>query len=232
MKKLIRNTLICMALTGCSVNNRNINIDRMEPLNRFTTNFNAVISKGFITPVTKVYETLTPKFLQSIINNVLRNLSLPYHAICSLLAGNTENAAKCAGSFLVNTAFSLGTMDVAKMSPEYITLDDTFKSWKLSEGNYLVIPVIGPSTIRGAFAELISLFINPVYICTRNINHRDRIWIAHTILSAINSNLKFYKTNENLMKNSFDYYSALKSFYLQSIQKEIHSDEDIFSQYD
>lgn len=233
MKKVILYIVACFILTNCSsIHNNDINNDCIEPVNRFTTKFNAVISKGFITPITKVYEIITPRFLQSIINNFLANLQLPYNAICSILSLDTENTAKCLGSFIVNTAFSLGTLDVAKMNPKQKTLDDTFKSWKIGQGNYFVIPLIGPSTIRGTFAELASLFINPIYVITKNKNHRDRILISHTAISAINSNAKFYKLNDNLMQNSFDYYSALKSFYLQNLQKEINSDSNLFDLYE
>lgn len=232
MKKIILYGVTCLMITGCSIRNCNESKDSLEPANRFTTKFNAVISKGFITPITKVYETITPRFIQAMINNILGNLSLPYNAICSILSKDPENAAKCVGSFIVNTAFSLGTLDIAKMNPSRSTLDDTFKSWNIGTGSYFVIPIIGPSTIRGAFAELISLFMNPVYICTKNIKHRDRIWIYHSVISAINSNMKFYKLNNNLMENSFDYYTALKSFYLQNLQKEIDSKDNLFDLYE
>lgn len=232
MKKIILYCIACLMITGCAIRNNNENKDYIEPVNRFTTKFNAVISKGFITPITKIYETITPRFIQAMINNMLENLLLPYNTICSILSKDPENAAKCFGSFFVNTVFSLGTLDIAKMNPNRTTLDDTFESWNIGIGNYFVIPIVGPSTIRGAFAELISLFINPVYICTRNIKHRDRIWISHSIISGINSNIKFYKLNNNLMENSFDYYAAIKSFYLQNLQKKINSKENLFDLYE
>lgn len=233
MKKLILTVITFVAITGCSNNNRTANdCDYIEPINRFTTKLNAVISKGFINPITKVYETITPRFVQAAVNDMLGNLLLPYNAVCSILSWDTENTAKCLGSFIVNTAFSLGILDIAKMNPKRTTLDDTFKSWKIGTGGYFVIPAVGPSTIRGAFAELISLFINPIYLCTSNIKNRDRIWIIHTTISAANSNLKFYKLNDNLMENSLDYYTALKSFYLQNMQKEIDSEDNLFDQYE
>ena len=234
MKKYIICIALYILITGCSVKHENnADSDKIESLNRFTSKFNAVISKGFINPITKTYETIIPLFMQTIINNLLEHLSLPYNALCSLLAGDKENTAKCVGSFFINTIFSLGILDIAKMSPKKTSLDDTFKTWEIGQGNYFVIPILGPSTIRGAFAELISLFINPIYLSTNKINNRDRIWIIHTVLNGINSNLKFYKLNNNLLDNSFDYYTALKSFYLQNLQKELRSkDDDIFDEYE
>jgi phospholipid-binding lipoprotein MlaA len=140
------------------------------------------------------------------------------------------------GRFVVNTTVGiLGIFDVAQKIgfPEYEKEDygQTFGTWGIGPGCYLVLPVIGPSTVRdtlGSFANVMGG--DPWYNASINGNNeylsRD-VYFATKIMTGIDFRAKNIDSLDNLEKNSMDFYASVRSLYLQDRQRKIANSDAI-----
>lgn len=198
----------------------------IENINRFFLNFNTMMSYAFIDPITMSYEKVLPNALKGRISDFLNNLMTPFHALCALLAGDVKESIKGLGVFVGNTVCGAGFFNVMHYKSVYRNLDDVFSKYGMKQGEYLVLPILGPSSVRDAVATVLGCFANPLYTCTNNIAHRDRVWICHSALTMIDINKDVYKSVNALKKSTSDYYVTLKSVYMQRTCKEQTKVED------
>jgi len=135
--------------------------DCFEKLNRATFSFNQGLDKAIIKPIAKGYRNL-PDPIQKGTKNAVTNLSNLITIPNNILQGDVKLAVINTGRLVVNTTVGLlGTIDVAnKMGfPKYVKEDygQTLGAWGVGPGCYVVLPVLGPSTIRdttGSFANV------------------------------------------------------------------------------
>lgn len=130
-------------------------VDREDPLeayNRRMYAFNARLDRYVILPVVDVYETVVPQPFRNGIGNVFDNVGeIPTFANC-VLQGKFDKSAITLGRFALNTTFGLlGLFDVAEgagLYPQDEDFGQTLGVWGVPAGPYLILPVLGPSTIR------------------------------------------------------------------------------------
>jgi phospholipid-binding lipoprotein MlaA len=138
-------------LSGCASTNAS-KADPFEGMNRATYAFNDVVDENILKPVAKGYQAVTPGFFRAGVSNVFTNVGEVATALNSLLQGKTADAASDAGRFLVNSTLGvLGLFDVATpMGLEKHNEDfgQTLGKWGVSSGPFLMLPLMGPSTIR------------------------------------------------------------------------------------
>jgi phospholipid-binding lipoprotein MlaA len=135
--------------------------DCFEKLNRATFAFNKGLDKALIKPIAEGYRNL-PDPIQKGTKNAVTNLSNLITIPNNILQGDVKTAIINTGRLVVNTTVGLlGTVDVAnKMGfPKYVREDygQTLGAWGIGPGCYVVLPVLGPSTIRdtaGSFANV------------------------------------------------------------------------------
>ena len=203
--------------------------DCFEGLNRATFALNQSLDKAIFKPVAKGYRNL-PSSVRSGTSNVLVNLSSLITIPNNILQGQFKTAGINTGRFIVNTTVGiLGIIDVAeKMDfPEYNKEDygQTFGAWGIGPGCYVVLPVLGPSTVRdtaGSFVNIIGG--DPYYNVSNHGNNEyldDDVYITTKIISGIDFRAKNIDSIDNLEKNSMDFYASVKSLYLQDRQKKI-----------
>ena len=203
--------------------------DCFEGLNRATFALNQSLDKAIFKPVAKGYRNL-PSSVRSGTSNVLVNLSSLITIPNNILQGQFKTAGINTGRFIVNTTVGiLGIIDVAeKMNfPEYNKEDygQTFGAWGIGPGCYVVLPVLGPSTVRdtaGSFVNIIGG--DPYYNVSNHGNNEyldDDVYITTKIISGVDFRAKNIDSIDNLEKNSMDFYASVKSLYLQDRQKKI-----------
>ncbi len=128
--------------------------DPLESLNRRIYGFNTVVDNNFIEPMVRMYKKVLPAFVRSRISNFFSNLNeIPTMANC-LLQAKGEKTGKVMGRFLVNsTAGVLGLfdpatdMDLIKYNEDF---GQTLGHYGVPPGPYLILPLLGPSTLRDA----------------------------------------------------------------------------------
>jgi len=203
--------------------------DCFEPINRASFALNQGLDKVIFKPVAKGYRNL-PSPVRTGTSNVLDNLSSLITIPNNVLQGDFKTAGINTVRLVVNTTVGiLGIVDAAdKMGfPEYVKEDygQTFGKWGMGPGCYLVLPVLGPSTIRdtaGSFANVMGG--DPYYNLSVNGNNEyldGKLYAATKTISAIDFRAKNIETLDNLEKNSVDFYASVKSVYLQDRENKI-----------
>ena len=199
---------------------------RYEEMNRSIHSFNDSIDQNILRPTSKAYGLL-PDFIKTGISNVISNLNEPSNFINHLFQGEINSSFSTIGRLTINSTIGLlGIFDVAnKVGIEKLSTDfgKTLDIWGLDEGQYLVIPFIGPRTSRHFFGTIVDAVISPV-----NYGLKDEdsiISISPSILFVLSTRSSNGETIDNLRSTSIDYYSSLRSIYLQN--REINISEDL-----
>lgn len=207
--------------TTLSSSNSNDN-SALEAYNRAVYKFNSEFQKYILKPVAKGYRKITNQYARERISSALLNIKEPIYAVNHLLQGEPVKSSKNIARFAVNTTLGLaGTYDVAangwNLPKEKTGFDATLEIWGVPDGPYVMIPFVGPGTPR-AFAGLVGdSLVNPVYWATYNdANIHDKIYYPYMALNAVS----IYEANmdmlDDLERNSVDFYSTMKSAYLQN----------------
>ena len=135
--------------------------DSLEPFNRRMYAFNTQLDRKVLYPASQVYAAIVPKPIRIGIENFYNNFKEIPTMINSLLQFRPKKAANALGRFVVNSTLGLlGTNDVAKkfgLKKNWETMGDTLGVYGVPTGSYLVLPLLGPSTLRdglGSFADM------------------------------------------------------------------------------
>ena len=240
MKNFLITTLIIFTLTfnvnagtdgenKLSKNNPEQVKDCFEGLNRGTFALNQGLDKVIFKPVAKTYRTL-PSPIRSGTSNVLVNLSSLITIPNNILQGEITTAGVNTGRFIINTTVGiLGIFDVAKkMGLSEFEKEDygqTFGTWGFGSGCYVVLPIIGPSTVRDTLGSFMNVMGgDPYYNISTHGNNQylDRSdYMLTKTLTAVDFRAKNLETIDNLEKNSMDFYASVKSLYLQDRERKI-----------
>ena len=240
MKKIIITSLISLMLVSnvsadtdgennLSKKNSGEVKDCFENINRATFALNQGLDNLIFEPVAKAYRVL-PSPVRSGTSNVLENLSSLITIPNNVLQGEFKKAGINTGRFAINTTVGiLGIIDVAEKInfPKYEKEDygQTFGAWGVGAGCYLVLPVLGPSTVRDVTGSFVNVLGgDPWYNASTNGNNHylsDSDYMVTKVLSGIDFRAKNIDSIENLEKNSIDFYASVRSLYLQDRQKKI-----------
>jgi phospholipid-binding lipoprotein MlaA len=188
--------------------------DPLQQLNRkvYELNFE-ILDPALIKPLATLYDRLTPRPVRIGINNFFSNLDEIPNAVNSLLQGKIGQAANDTGRFIVNSVFGLGgVFDVATdagMQPSQgEDFGQTLAVWGVSEGPYLMLPFLGPSTLRDAPSNILDSFLDPF---AYNDNYGMRAGIKAIDIVALRAELLGI---DDVM--SGDKYIFVRDVYLQN----------------
>ena len=244
MKKIIMTSLISLLLAtnvcagtdgenSLSKKNSGDVKDCFEGLNRATFSLNQGLDKAIFKPVARGYRKL-PSPIRSGTSNALENISSLLTIPNNILQGEFKKAGINTGRFAVNTTVGiLGVFDVAtKMNfPEYEREDygQTLGAWGIGAGCYVVLPVLGPSTVRDTFGSFMNVLGgDPYYNLSVHGNNQyldQDLYMTTKIISGIDFRAKNLETIDNLEKNSMDFYASVRSLYLQDRQQKIRNSD-------
>lgn len=157
---------ISVALAGCATPGPRVAHDPLEPVNRAVFAFNDKADAWFLKPIAQGYVNYVPDVLQMMLGNMLSNVADLWTAANQLLQGKPLMAIHDLSRFTLNTTLGFaGIGDVATpMGLEKHSEDfgQTLGRWGLGSGPYLVLPFIGPSSVRDAFGLTVDLSADPV----------------------------------------------------------------------
>ena len=209
--------------------------DCFEPLNRVTFALNLGLDKVIFKPVASAYRVL-PSPLRIGTSNVLNNLSNLVTIPNNVLQGQIRKAGINTGRLAINSTVGiLGIFDVASHLglTEYEKEDygQTLGVMGLGPGCYLVLPVIGPSTIRDTAGSFINILGgDPWYNASVSGNNEylsKSDYALSRVMSGINFRAKNLNALDNLEKNSIDFYASVRSLYLQDREKKIANSNSV-----
>jgi len=203
--------------------------DCFEKINRVTFKLNQSLDGVIFKPIAKAYRVL-PSPVRIGTSNALDNLSNLVTIPNNILQGEFKKAGVNAGRFIVNTTVGVvGIFNVAqKMGfPEYEKEDygQTLGTMGFGEGCYVVLPILGPSTVRDAAGSFINVLGgDPWYNASINGNNEflsKSQYAATKVLTGVDFRAKNIDSINNLEKNSMDFYASVKSLYLQDRKQKI-----------
>jgi phospholipid-binding lipoprotein MlaA len=149
--------------------------DPWERMNRQVFDFNDRLDRALIKPAAQAYTTVVPRPVRSCVGNVFANLGEVTNITNALLQGKPTDAAVDTCRLVLNSTIGvLGCFDVANSMGLERNKQDfglTLGKWGFQPGAYLVIPLLGPSTVRDALGEIPDYWTDPVSYITPT---RDR----------------------------------------------------------
>ena len=196
--------------------------DPFENINRKTFEFNENLDEKILKPTAKFYSKFPPR-IKNGITNFFNNLEEVDTCVNQLLQGKPKKSANDLTRFLINSTVGLGGfIDVAsKMGLERHEEDfgQTLAVWGVGEGPYIMLPGLGPSTVRDTFSRPVSSFLSVTFHMTEtDVN------IALKSIDAIETRERLLDV-ESLL--SGDKYAFVKDAYIQSIKYEVKDGIDV-----
>lgn len=219
IKNIMLTALLGLMLSGCASTANN---DPLEGINRGIYKFNDVADKAVIKPVAGAYKAVLPSPVRSGVNNFFGNLSTFVSVINDLLQFKFDKAAEGAGRFVINTTFGIaGLVDVASMDGIEKRKEDfgqTLGHWGVGSGPYLVLPFLGPSSIRDTTGLVVdSLAFDPLgYVddpATRN---------SAVALRILDRRAQLLPGSDLLDEAALDPYAFMRDAYFQRRQNQVH----------
>lgn len=192
--------------------------DPFELPNRFIFAFNVGLDQLVLQPAAVTYRDLVPDELKVPIGNFITNLFMPLSFLHALLQGDFERAEQAAARFVASVpTLLLGNPDPGR-APVHEDAGQTFGVWGAGPGPYIMLPVLGPSSLRDTAGTIVDFFIDPLGIVAGT-----QATIGRGVGSAIVSRSGNIEQVRDLQRNSVDYYAAVRSLYGQRRKAEIRN---------
>ncbi len=204
-----------MMITGCA---SQANKDPLESINRGVYKFNDVTDKAVFKPVATAYKTVTPSPIRSGVSNFFNNLGSITNILNNLLQFKFANAFSETGRFVINTTFGLaGFIDVAGMDNVPAHKEDfgqTLGYWGVGSGAYLVLPFIGPSSLRDTTGLIVDTTTTDPITYTHNIGE---IRLHNQLRAAqfVDKRTQLLDAKDLVDDASLDPYAFMRDAYLQ-----------------
>jgi len=232
--------IVGIFLTGCAtVENRH---DPLESMNRSVFEFNEVLDDKIMEPVARGYRAVVPDPVEMVIGNFFSNLNDVVVTANSLLQLNFPSAAASGTRVLINTTFGmLGLVDIASDISNASDIDiskrnedfgQTLGYYGVGTGPYLVLPFMGPSTVRdvvgigvdGYFADPVTSVFTLKHIdhsLHKNIDAAVRVPV--TALRAVDARAELLDAEKILEEAALDKYEFIRDAYLQRRNSLVHN---------
>lgn len=213
--------LTLAALQGCATTGEARNPrDPWEPFNRSVTEFNDGVDRVLLKPTATLYREAVPPLVRTGVSNFFGNLSDAWSAVNSLLQFRLQDAEESVARFHINTVFGVfGIFDVASdlnIEKHREDFGQTLGRWGVAAGPYVVLPLLGPSTLRDAVAlpvdwrgDLVREF-DPTGART-----------SLSVLRIVDKRSNLLRVSNVLEEAALDRYSFTRDAYLQRRRAEI-----------
>jgi phospholipid-binding lipoprotein MlaA len=205
--------------------------DPFEPFNRSVSRFNEGLDEAVLKPAAQVYQDVLPSPVRTGVSNFFSNLTDAWSMVNNLLQGRPQAAGDSFMRFTVNTFMGFGgVLDWAsEMGIERHREDfgNTLGRWGVSTGPYLVLPVLGPSTVRDTAALVVDRQ-GDLVSHTHDVSARNSLYV----LRAVDLRASLLRAGAVLDEAALDKYSFTRDIYLQRRGAVLPSGGDAEERYD
>jgi len=200
--------------------------DPFENLNRKIFEFNENLDKKIAKPVAETYSKVPPRIKKGI-SNFFNNIEEVDTFVNQMLQGKPKQSINDLSRFIINSSVGLGGfIDVASrigLDRHEEDFGQTLAVWGVDQGPYIMLPILGPSTLRDTFSRPVSSFLSVTFHMTdTDVN------IALKGIDAIETRERLLDV-ESLL--SGDKYSFVKDAYIQSMNYEIKDGIDVEDEF-
>jgi len=204
--------LMALMLTGCATQ---ANKDPLEGLNRGIYKFNDTADKAVLKPIAGAYKAVIPSPVRSGVNNFFSNLNTFTTMINNLLQGKFSKAMDDAGRFVMNSTFGIaGLVDVASMDNVPKNNEDfgqTLGYWGVGNGAYIVLPLLGPSTLRDTGGFIVDTLAFDPITYVDDPRYRNELRMT----KYIDKRSQYLPASDLLDEAALDPYAFMRDAYLQ-----------------
>ena len=208
-------TLLLAACSSVPEAKRTDARDPYEGSNRKAFAFNMGLDTHILEPAANGYRNVMPLAWRSAIDNHIDWTGLPATTFNSTLQGRFENAGLSTVHFIVNS-LTLGLVDLTE-DPKAVKSQDfgqTLASFNVPEGNYLMVPVLGPNTSRSLTGRVVDSVTNPMSF----LKAGDAVQTMQTLrppVAAVSTRANLFEAFNDVKYNSLDPYARTRSLYYQ-----------------
>ncbi|MDG2254404.1 MAG: VacJ family lipoprotein [Opitutaceae bacterium] len=199
--------------------NRGSIADPLEGLNRTIFGINNFVYKTLLRPFTHQYVLVVPKEARRAVGNFFVNLEYPVRFTGSILQLKIGHATKETGKFLINSTVGIGGLiDVTKEDPTFDLPEEdigqVFGSWGINHGFYIVLPFLGPSSLRGFAGRLGGNTVDPLSEPWTQVDDtHERLLLQCT--DTINDLPEIIDLFYSITNSAIDPYAAVRNGYTQ-----------------
>jgi phospholipid-binding lipoprotein MlaA len=205
--------------------------DPLEKVNRKIWNVDMFADRHVLKPIAKGYRAVAPRPVRQGFSNFFANLTEPWSLVNNVLQGHAKRAGRNLKRFLVNTTIGIGGfLDHASkigISPANEDFGQTLARYGVNGGPYVVLPLLGPSTMRDAVGSGVAYLADPLSLGMRAID--GHIWAKRgfTVARLISARSDLIDSGgDAFLESSLDPYAAARSAYLQHRRAEILNEEE------
>lgn len=204
--------------------------DPLEPVNRVTFGLNQLVDGAVVRPAAEIYGGVVPELARDGVTNFLRNLRSPIIIANQALQGDWQGVDHAAARMLINTTVGLGgVFDLADYNGAGIPYENedfgqTLAVWGVEPGFYVVLPLLGPSSLRDTGGLVVDTLADPVRIALHDAE-ADELTVARTVATVLDARSRTLDATDELEASSVDYYAATRSLYVQLRQAAIADGE-------
>lgn len=212
---------MALVLGGCASVPQPTPSDPLESWNRSVFNFNDALDQSVLKPTATAYQEHVPDVVRRGVGNVFSNLADAWTTVNDVLQLKGEEAATSFTRFWINTLFGFGgVLDVASdLQIERHTEDfgQTLGHWGIGSGPYLVLPLLGPSTVRDTSALPFDWWGDPV-------THADNITTRNALIAVriVHQRAALLQREGLMDAATTDRYSLVRDVYLQYRRNQVY----------
>jgi len=196
--------------------------DPFESWNRSVFSFNEAVDTAVLKPVAQAYKDVVPEYVRTLIENVFGNVADAWSTVNHLLQGKFESSLQMGMRVATNSVLGFGgLLDIGteigleKQSEDF---GQTLGRWGMPSGPYVMLPVLGPSTLRDTAALPIDMQASP----TALIDDTRAKLIGVALLQAVSTRAGLLGASRVLDDVALDKYSFLRDAYLARRQNQVY----------
>ena len=215
-----------LLLQGCATGPNANPVDPLEPLNRAVFNFNDGVDRTILQPVAAAYDQVTPSPIKTGVRNFFGNISDVWSVVNNLLQFKIQESLETLTRVGVNTTFGFaGLLDIGtemRLQKNSQDFGQTLGVWGFGAGPYVVLPLLGPSSVRDTVGTVVDgstdLVNNSSNVAARN---------ALATLRVVDGRAQVLGASNMLDQAALDKYSFTRDLYLQRRANSIGKDNAV-----
>jgi phospholipid-binding lipoprotein MlaA len=206
------------------------NADPFEDINQVTHKFNAKIDENFAVPIARAYVNVMPDKLEIGVSNFVANYEDVNIGLNNLLQGKIKHGLSDIGRLLINSTIGVvGFIDVASrigLEKHDEDFGQTLGYWGFRSGPYIVLPFIGPSSLRDTLAQIPDAFMGGLFF----VDH-ERTGYELTLVDLLETRARYLGMESLVIGDEYLFY---RDAYFQNMEYEISDGmiEDNFEDFD
>jgi phospholipid-binding lipoprotein MlaA len=200
--------------------------DPLEPVNRYIFAANLALDTTVIEPVATIYRDIVPDPARDSVRNFLRNLESPVLLANDVLQRDLDAAGVTTKRFFINTTVGIlglfdraADMGLARRDEDF---GQTMGTYGVGPGVYLVLPILGPSSLRDAAGNFVDYYFDPLNYYADNTD-RGHLTFLRAGIRGVDARARTIETLDEIERTSIDFYATIRSLYHQRRQSDIRN---------